>query len=242
MNIDEYRKLAETEDRMWYFHALNRRMLLALRSWNTKQARVLDAGCGTGGLIRTLKQTSPSWSITGIDVLPVACAYARETTQAEMVEGSLTDLPFAANTFDIVTCTDVISQVKDGDLALKEIARVLRPNGMLVLNVAAYQWMWSYHDDTCETKHRYRKSELERIVRSCGFLPLQATYANIFISPFNIARPKIFPPNHPTSDVRTYPEIIDLVFRVVTRIEHAWIKSGCSFPTGWSVLMAAGKP
>jgi SAM-dependent methyltransferase len=242
MHIEEYQKLAETEDRMWYFHALNRRMLLPLRSWNTKQARVLDAGCGTGGLIRALQQTSPSWSITGIDVSPVACAYARETTQAEIVEGSLTDLPFAANTFDIVTCADVISQIKDGDLALKEIARVLRPSGMLVINVPAYRWMWSYHDDACQTKHRYRRSELEHIIRCYGLDPLQTTYANIFIFPLIIVRRKILPPNHSTSDVQTYPTLIDSLFKNLARVEYAWIKSGGSFPTGCSVFMAARKP
>jgi ubiquinone/menaquinone biosynthesis C-methylase UbiE len=242
MHIDEYRKLAETEDRMWYFHALNRRMLLPLRSWKNKQARVLDAGCGTGGLIRALQKDSPTWTITGLDFSPVACAYARETTQAEIVEGSITNLPFATNSFDIVTCADVISQVEDGSLAVKEFARVLRPNGVLVINVAAYQWMWSYHDDTCETQHRYRKSELERIVKHCGLVPLQASYANLFVFPLIIARRKIFPPKQPTSDVQTYPTIIDSLFRNFSRVEHAWLKSGASFPTGCSVFISARKP
>jgi SAM-dependent methyltransferase len=241
MQIDEYRKLAETEDTMWYFHALNQRVLIPLAPWHGKQARVLDAGCGTGGLIRALQKYSPDWTITGLDFSPVACAYARETTRADIVEGSITELPFANQTFDILTCADVISQVKDSGSALKEFARVLRPNGILVINVAAYQWMWSYHDNTCETQHRYRRSELVRMVKSFGFLPLQATYANMFIFPLIIARRKIFPPSRPTSDVQSYPALIELLCGNLSKIEQSWLQKGASFPTGCSVFLVAKK-
>jgi SAM-dependent methyltransferase len=241
MHIDEYRKLAETEDKMWYFHALNRRMLIPLGPWQGRQAKVLDAGCGTGGLIRALQKYSPDWSITGLDFSPIACAYARETTRAEIVEGSITELPFAAESFDILTCADVISQVTDGTSAIKEFARVLRPNGVLVINVAAYQWMWSYHDDTCETQHRYRRSELVKMVKSLGLVPLQATYANMLIFPMIIARRKVFPPSAATSDVQTYPSIIENLFGRISQLEQAWLQRGASFPTGCSVFVSAKK-
>lgn len=230
MHIDEYRKLAETEDSMWYFHALNRRMLLPLRSWGRQQARVLDAGCGTGGLIRTLSSYNPNWEITGLDFSPVACALARETTTAEIVEGSITELPFPAASFDILTCADVLSQVEDGSEALREFARVLRPGGVLVVNVAAYQWMWSYHDETCETRHRYRRSELLRMVKACGLNPLQASYANTLLFPFIIARRKVLPPSSPTSDVRVYPPVVDSFCSTVAALEYAWLRQGASCP------------
>ncbi|KEF40732.1 MAG: hypothetical protein ER33_15440 [Cyanobium sp. CACIAM 14] len=242
MQIDEYRKLAETEDGMWYFHALNRRMLLPLRRWRGRPARVLDAGCGTGGLIRTLASHEPAWAITGLDFSPVACSLARERTSAEIVEGSITDLPFAAESFDIVTCADVLSQVWDGSLALREFARVLRPGGVVVINVAAYQWMWSYHDDTCETRHRYRRSELLRLVQDCGLRPTRATYANMLVFPLIIARRKLFPPSSPTSDVQAYPSAVESVCGAMAWLEHAWLRRGGSLPTGCSVFLAACRP
>jgi len=55
MQINYYKELAEVEDSMWYFHALNRRMLLPLAALTQQNASVLDAACGTGGLIRALQ-------------------------------------------------------------------------------------------------------------------------------------------------------------------------------------------
>ncbi|MES1167684.1 MAG: methyltransferase domain-containing protein, partial [Oleiharenicola lentus] len=74
MQADEYRKLAETEDRMWYFRALHRRLAHWLgRLLPVGSARVLDAGCGTGGFIRSLRAAGRGWQVTGGDVSPVAC-------------------------------------------------------------------------------------------------------------------------------------------------------------------------
>jgi ubiquinone/menaquinone biosynthesis C-methylase UbiE len=241
MQIDEYRKLAETEDRMWYFHALHQRVLLPLRQWRGKPASVLDAGCGTGGLIRCLSSQEPLWTLTGLDFSPIACTLARESTSAMVVEGSITELPFPSSSFDIVICADVLSHIKDGSLALKEFARVLRSGGVVVINVAAYRWMWSYHDEQVETKHRYRRSELTRIARSCGLRPLQTSYANMIIFPLIIARRKVLPPKAATSDVMIYSPLTETTFALMAQIEHAWLRFGLSLPTGCSVFLAASK-
>jgi len=242
MQLDEYRKLAETEDRMWYFHALHQRMLLPLQQWRGKPASVLDAGCGTGGLIRSLSSQEPHWTITGLDFSPIACSLTRERTSAEIVEGSITKLPFPKCSFDIVTCADVLSHVKDGSLALHEFARVLRPGGVAVINVAAYRWMWSYHDEQVETRHRYRRSELMSMARSSGLRPLRASYANMIIFPLIIARRKFLPPKAATSDVMIYSPLVETIFASMAKLEYAWLQLGLSFPTGCSVFLAASKP
>lgn len=242
MQIDEYRKLAEVEDAMWYFKALNHRMLLPLKDWRGKAAEVLDAGCGTGGLIRFLQHSEPDWSITGLDYSELACSLARERTDAKILEGSITDLPFPDERFDMVVCADVISQVEDASKALSEFARVLKHGGMVVINVAAYEWMWSYHDDTVETKHRFRKSKLLQIIRACGLTPELTTYANMFIFPFVIARRKIFPPVSPTSDVRSYSPLVENLFGALAKLEYQLISDGRNLPTGSSVFIAARKP
>jgi ubiquinone/menaquinone biosynthesis C-methylase UbiE len=241
MQIDEYRKLAETEDHMWYFAALNQRILLPLSHWHGKDAQVLDAGCGTGGLIRALHKSEPQWSITGLDFSPVACSLARESTDADIVQGSITELPFSNNSFDILTCADVISQVSDATQALREFARVLRVGGLAVINVAAYRWMWSYHDETCETQHRFRRSELLKMVKTCGLQPVQSTYANMIIFPLIILRRKLFPPQSATSDVQAYPALLDKFCGTMASLEYSWLQRGGSLPTGCSVFLAARK-
>ena len=73
MQADEYRKLAETEDRMWYFRALHRRLEYWLkRHLPAGRVRVLDAGCGTGGFLRHLEAANHGWELTGLDISPIA--------------------------------------------------------------------------------------------------------------------------------------------------------------------------
>lgn len=143
--------------------------------------------------------------------------------------------------FDIVVCADVISQVKDPSIAIQEFARVLKPNGILVLNVAAYQWMWSYHDTTCETQHRFRRSQLRTLIEENGLKPMISSYANMILFPLIITRRKIFPPKMATSDVKSYSPFIDSVFSAIGILENSWIRIGGTFPTGCSVYLAATK-
>lgn len=243
MQLDEYRKLAEVEDRMWYFRALNRRIAHWLvRELPPGPAKVLDAGCGTGGLIKHLRAAQVDWRLTGLDFSPRACELARLRTNVEIVEGSITALPFADASFDAVVSADVVCQVEDGAQALREFARVLRPGGVMLVNVPAGMWLWSYHDDTCETKHRYTRSELAILAGAAGLQVRFSSYANCLSLPLFVARRKLFRPANPTSDVRLYPAPVEAIFGGMTRLEFAWMKLGWRLPLGSSVFLVARKP
>lgn len=239
MQLDEYRKLAEVEDRMWYFHALNRRCGHWLeRLLPAGPARVLDAGCGTGGLINALRRRRGDWTLTGLDFSERACALARARTDAEIVQGSITALPFGDGAFDAVVSADVVCQVEDGGAALREFARCVRPGGAVVVNVPAFRWLWSYHDDTCETRHRYTRPELARLFAAAGIRVEFATYANMLSLPLVAARRKLFRPARPTSDVRLYPAPVEALFAGLAAAEYAWMRPGWPLPVGSSVFVA----
>jgi SAM-dependent methyltransferase len=243
MQLDEYRKLAEVEDRMWYFRALNRRMAhWLIRELAHGPAQILDAGCGTGGLIKHLGSVNAGWRLSGLDFSPRACELARLRTDAEIVQGSITALPMADASLDAVVSADVVCQVEDGGLALREFARVLRPGGIMVLNVPAGMWLWSYHDDTCETKHRYTRRELAILAGAAGLQVHFSSYANCLSLPLFVARRKVFRPTHPTSDVRLYPAPVEAIFSGMARLEFAWMKLGWWLPLGSSVFLVARKP
>jgi 2-polyprenyl-3-methyl-5-hydroxy-6-metoxy-1,4-benzoquinol methylase len=95
VNLDEYRKLAEVEDSMWYFHALNRRMLLPLAELANKNASILDAGCGTGGLIKALQGVGAPWTIKGLDYSPVAAPMHASELQCQSRRVRLRLFPLA---------------------------------------------------------------------------------------------------------------------------------------------------
>ena len=113
--------------------------------------------------------------------------------------------------------------------------RCVRPGGLVVVNVPAFRWLWSYHDDTCETKHRYTRPELVALFRAAGLTVDFATYANLPALPLIAARRKLLKPAAPTSDVRLYPAPVEAMFAGMAWLEFSWMRAGVSArPPRWA--------
>ncbi len=242
MQPDEYRKMAGVEDAMWYYRALHRHVARSLTHAVGADARVLDAGCGTGGLLRRLQAEHPAWRLTGVDFSPLACALARERTGAEVVQGSVAELPFADAGFDAVVSCDVLCQVADPARAAAEFHRCLRPGGAAVLTMPAYPWMFSYHDREVGNLRRTTRREVDGLLRGAGFTVVRSTYWNLLPFPLAVLRRKILPPAAPRSDVGLFPAPMEAFFNALMAAEHGWLGRGGSLPAGNSVLTVARKP
>lgn len=242
MEEAEYRKLAVVEDRMWYFRALHRLIEQELaRELPSGDLRLLDAGCGTGGLIRRLGSRHSRWHWTGIDLSPVACAYARERTSVEIHEGSVEALPFESGAFDAVVMADVLYHVEGEGAALRESLRVLKPGGLMIVNVPAYPWLWSYHDLAVHSIRRYTRKEILGKFRDSGFGRARATYWNTLPFPLVVVRRKLLPPPRGGSDVRLYPAPVEAAFNALMGLERIGLSLFSRLPFGSSVLAVARK-
>ena len=101
--------------------------------------RVLDVGCGSGAVTREIaRRVGPGGLAVGLDPSPALLAVARELAReagldgrVEFREGSVLQLPFPDRSFDTVVCVTVLSHVPDGDAAIPELRRVLKPRGRL---------------------------------------------------------------------------------------------------------------
>jgi ubiquinone/menaquinone biosynthesis C-methylase UbiE len=244
MQSNEYVKLAEVEDHMWYFRSLHRHVHRELKRKIPAIAapKLLDAGCGTGGLIQRLQAWETAWQFEGIDFSALACEFAARRCAVPIRQASITSLPFDDGSFDGLVSADVICQVDQPEVALSEFYRCLRPGGVVVINVPAYMWMWSYHDDVCETKHRYRRGELLRLLASAGFEPFFGSYWNTLLFPLLAVRRKWVARSRGTSDVQQYSRPVELAGSAAMAMEHGWIRAVGSLPYGSSVLAAARKP
>jgi len=242
MQPEEYRKMAAVEDAMWYYRALHRHVLSALLRAVRPGAAVLDAGCGTGGLLKRLRAADRGWRLAGLDVSPLACDLARESTGAVVVEGSVTRLPFGAASFEAVTSCDVLCQIDDAASALREFYRCLRPGGVLVVNVPAFMWLWSYHDEAVQSKRRFNRVELTALLRAAGFHVAWSSYWNMLPFPLTVARRKFFPAPAAGSDVRLYPAPVETMFNAMMSLEYGWMRAAGPLPWGSSVLAVGVKP
>jgi SAM-dependent methyltransferase len=243
MQSSEYLKLAAVEDRMWYFRVLHGRIEDQLRARLDEQAAVLDAGCGTGGLIRRLAPAHPGWRWTGIDLEPAAVRFARERVPAaaDLLEGSVAALPLADNSFDAVVSADVLYHLDEDAAAAAEAWRVLRPGGVFVVNVPAYPWLWSYHDEAVAGRRRYVRAGLAGLLRAAGFARIWTTYCNCAVLPLVVARRKLLPAPKGGSDVALQPAPVEVALNALGQMENRWMRDGGILPFGSSVLAVAVK-
>ncbi len=227
---------------MWYYRALHRHVGRSLAAaLPAGDARVLDAGCGTGGLLRRLHALTPRWRLTGLDFSPLACDFARGRVAGEVVQGSVTALPFADAAFDAITSCDVVCQVAAPAQAAAEFHRCLRPGGTVVLTMPAYQWLYSYHDRETGNLRRYTRGEVNGLLRAAGFRITASTYWNTLLFPLAVLRRKVFPPAAPTSDVGLFPAPVEALCHGLMALEHGWLGLGVPLPFGNSVLTVARK-
>ncbi len=244
MQTEEYLKLAAVEDQMWYFRSLHAHVERELtRRW-PGPAAILDAGCGTGGLIRRMRADQPQWKWSGVDLSPLAIELARQRCPAgtDLQEAAVTALPFGEAAFDAVVSADVLYHVDDDEAALREFFRVLRPGGTVVLNVPAYPWLWSYHDTAVHARRRYGRGEILAKLQAAGFTFAQASHWNTLPFPLIVVRRKLLPAPRTGGDVMLYPPPVEAVFKAMMAVEHGWIRRVGRLPFGSSILATAMKP
>src|SRR5260221_1724227 len=124
---------------MWWFRGIHANLVTAFRGRTgepTAGGTVLDAGCGTGGLLAKLGRELTGWTPIGLDAEPAACAAARAKSRRPVCAGSANLLPFADRSLAAIFSADVLCHRNvDEDVALRDFHRCLDRGGVLVLNL-----------------------------------------------------------------------------------------------------------
>jgi SAM-dependent methyltransferase len=177
MRPEEYATLRRVEDEHWWYRQLRRVVRWHLERFvpNWRDAAILDAGCGTGANLAALE--GPGRRV-GLDAAPEALAGCRTRALPSLVRGDATRLPFADASFDVALSMSVIYHqwVRDPAQALGELARVLAPGGVLLVDVPAYPSLFSSHDEAVMTARRFRARALRALVEQSGFEVLRITH------------------------------------------------------------------
>ncbi len=156
-----------------------------LSSVSVPEGPVLDAGCGGGVLVAELARSAPNSSYWGIDASGQALAVARALAKKDIAfaQASVMNLPFSDNTFSLCLALDSLDQLGvDMIKSLHECRRVLLPEGVLLLRVSAYSWLYGPHDLAFGTGERHSKADLRTIVQDAGFRIERVTYANTLLA------------------------------------------------------------
>ena len=151
-----------------------------------RRPRILDVGCGTGANLLMLSKFGDA---EGVDVSEDALAFCRERGLEQVKLGAAEKLPYDDDTFDLVTALDVVEHLDDDLAGLREMRRVLRPGGHVLLFVPTFMFLWGLQDDVSNHRRRYRLPELRRVLEQAGFEIERTTYANItFFLPILLVR------------------------------------------------------
>ena len=129
---------------------------------------ILDCGCGTGHNLQLLRRAGRAF---GIDITFSGLKYAVSRGDRQVAQASAAHLPFADGRFDLVTSFDVIYSLPDDveGAAVREMWRVLKPGGCLLLNVAAMPILHGSHSILSNEVRRYSKRGLRKRLESAGF-------------------------------------------------------------------------
>jgi SAM-dependent methyltransferase len=254
MEPEDFRQLYTLEDTFWWFRGMRHvtGALLDPACPRGSDRMILDAGCGTGSNLRWLRRyAGERGRVVGIDLNPLAVELSRTRQPDDVLQGSVLDLPFPGGTFDLVTSFDVLPQLEaagDDELALREMYRVLRAGGVVLVRAAAYEWLRSSHDEALSTRRRYRLDALTARVSRAGFDVVRSTYANTLLFPAAALQRLVLKRVGLAargSDVRPLPPRLARLERVLEAILYleAWVlrRKQASFPFGLSTICVARK-
>lgn len=200
--------------------------------------KILDVGCGTGANLEMLKNFGEA---EGVDVSVDALEFCR-AKGLKVHKGLAEELPFADESFDVVTALDVVEHLDDDVAGLKEMFRVLKTGGKTLIFVPAFMWLWGVQDDISNHRIRYTKKQIVERLEKAGFEIERATYANItFFAPILAGRTLMkLTGVKPESENNINVSALNGVLGKIFSAEKHWLKRA-SFPFGVSIVIVAKK-
>ena len=237
------KSMLDLDDRHWWYRGRRRIIRSELdRLPLPPHASVLDAGCGSG---RTLIELTGYGVVQGIELDPGAADVARARGVGEVRIGRLEELPWDADTFDLITCLDVIEHTPDDRATLTELRRVARPGGWLLVTVPAYQALWSQHDEDNHHFRRYSRRMLRAAASESGWVLWRLTSFNsLLLAPAAAVRiaQRWRTSTDYKSDLELGPAWLNSALERPLALEAGWLSRGRTLPAGLSLLALLRKP
>jgi SAM-dependent methyltransferase len=234
----EYLKM---KDYNWWFLTRNDIIERILRKYysteNIYDRKILDCGCATGNLLSYLRNRGFK-NLYGIDN---AKNLIKDIKDINVFQMDVCNMNFNDEEFDLIISSDVIEHLEDDLRAIREMKRVLKKEGLLIIFVPAFKFLWSYHDEINGHKRRYTQKEILLKLQSEGFRILKSSYWNFFaFFPVFFIRviKKIFGVR--TSDFYSFPFFLNWLIIKIILLEN-FILNYINFPFGVSVFAVAKK-
>lgn len=239
--LDSFAQLAAIEDGHFWFNTRNALIAWLIRHHVPDARRVLEIGCGTGFTMRALRQALPRATITASELHSRGLAHARQRHPAgvEFLQMDARRVRLDA-ALDLVGAFDVLEHIADDCGVIAQVARALKPGGVLIATVPQHPWLWSAADEVAHHQRRYRRGELAAKFRDAGLRVLYGTSFATLTLPLLAATRLRARQDLIEAEARP-PRPINIALTAVFSVEHALRRIGLPLPFGGSQVVVAGK-
>lgn len=244
MNKAYYKEYFTLERNHWWFRIREGiiKLVLTKHTKGRKDLKILNVGTATG---RTSEMLHFFGNVTSLEYDQDCCDFVNETLSLNVIQGSITELPFQDEMFDVVCAFDVIEHVENDSLAVKEMNRVCKNDGFLYVTIPAFQSLWSHHDVVNQHFRRYKLKQIKDLfIKNTKGEPVYKSYFNFFLFPpiffFRFIQ-KILPQRlirkGAGSDFMVAEsKFTDKLLGKIFAFEKPFIRNSFSFPFGVSII------
>lgn len=244
MDKDFYKTYFKVEETHWWFQGRRRliQWLLSVYFKKNNNPKILDFGSGSGYLVGVLQNSG--YDAFGTDFSQEAIEFGRKKGIKNLSVNNGHHIDSEDASFDCVLCLDTVEHIEDDAGIVKEIERVLKPGGYVILTVPAYQWLWGVQDEVAKHYRRYTISNFVSLWRNNTRLKVvQKTYFNTFLFPV-IAGVRLisrwFGLNGRESDFDIHSNSLNSLLSLIFRTE-LWLLRFIRYPFGVSILLILAK-
>lgn len=245
MKAHEYAALFDAEQQHWWFRNLRHEVAYWIQNAPAakpaSKKKMLDLGCGTGGMLLHVQSRFENLAACGLDYYGLALAFAKQRTIYPLVQGDVKALPFHQAAFDVVVCLDVLytKEAYPGfQKTLGDVYALLRENGIFILQLPAFEFLKSQHDLNCHGMHRFTANEIRQCLRQAGFRRYKIYYRyNLLFGLAWLIR-KILRREENESHVLTPAPLINSWLHSYFTFE-SWLNKKVPVPFGLSVFAVA---
>jgi SAM-dependent methyltransferase len=249
MDAKEYLPMFSQEESHWWYVGMRSMVRSLLPPADLPRAPLaLDAGCGTGFNLGWLREVYGARAV-GLDFSQHALEFCKTRGERELMAADVAALPLREGTFDMVGCFDVLVNVPTATARSRAVAdfhRVLKPGGLLLIRVAAFEWLRSSHDEALWTHHRYGSRELRSELENAGFQNVRITFANTLLFPGAVLwrmlkKAGIAPAGSDVGPLSRGNSVVNGLLKGVFALECRLLQASGSLPFGLSLIALARK-
>lgn len=241
MRQEIYTTMRDLEEVHWWFIARRAILKKILDAYAppVENRRVLEVGCGSGGNLELLSHYG---ELHAMEIDDAAREFANKRNVCEVRKGSLPDnIPFDTQ-FDMICLFDVLEHIENDVGTLKALNRLLAPDGVIIVTVPAYDFLWCDHDTLHFHQRRYTRRQLSALARVAGLRVAYSSYFNCLLFPL-IAGVRFFErlTNKKGSDMKMPARWINKLLKSIFSSER-YLLPGLRYPFGVSLLEVLKKP